>query len=247
MKNLHLKHFTLIELLVVVAIIGILASLLLPTLQKARNRGKVSLCQNNLKQLTTILLHYTDDNKGQGPEETYWGSGQAYSPKILPYFMKQTGDTTTKSKVRLKLLICPDLTGPLSDYVGVYGTNYINSSYAIAIGTGDKENTLWGWTGTFNGDRRCPIPNLKYLNKLVPEKTDGDTPFRVSTASNTPAAGDLANPNNQPVGGRTYNADNMPHGEGCNTSFLDGHVVFTPRSNMKYYVHYYAATSRIYW
>jgi len=56
------KRFTLIELLVVVAIIGILASLLLPTLGKARTRAKIAVCTSNQKQLNTIIIMYSDDN-----------------------------------------------------------------------------------------------------------------------------------------------------------------------------------------
>lgn len=54
--------FTLIELLVVVAIIGILASLLLPSLGKARKKARHTLCKNNTKQLHVGSLMYTDDN-----------------------------------------------------------------------------------------------------------------------------------------------------------------------------------------
>ena len=61
------KHFTLIEVLVVVAIIGILASLLLPTLGKARQSARKALCINNLKQNGSLIYMYTDDNDQYSP------------------------------------------------------------------------------------------------------------------------------------------------------------------------------------
>ena len=64
------KYFTLIELLVVVAIIGILSSLLLPSLGNAREKAKTAACLNNMKQLGLSFIMYADDNAGYFPITT---------------------------------------------------------------------------------------------------------------------------------------------------------------------------------
>ncbi|WDE98894.1 DUF1559 domain-containing protein [Lentisphaera profundi] len=88
-RCLH-KPFTLIELLVVIAIIGILASLLLPTLGKARKKAKNAQCVNKLKQLGVAIFIYTTDSDGHFPVNSINPTRRTWDDQLAGYDGRDT-------------------------------------------------------------------------------------------------------------------------------------------------------------
>ncbi|OGV31414.1 MAG: hypothetical protein A2020_00665 [Lentisphaerae bacterium GWF2_45_14] len=131
--------FTLMELLVVIAIIAILASMLLPTLQKVREVTKAAACLNNSKQIITSQLLYANDYDAYLPsvDSQYGAAFPKWTRAISPYLgMDNDAKWSSASNAHRNLIPmskghvfdCPaDLR---QDYDGISGGNI---SYGMHI------------------------------------------------------------------------------------------------------------------
>ncbi|MCH2209263.1 MAG: type II secretion system GspH family protein [Lentisphaerales bacterium] len=111
MKNIKntKQSFTLIELLVVIAIIGILTSILLPSLSEARLKTKRALCLSNLKQLNIAQTAYSSDNDGRLANSSFGTDWQTTTSASLHVWNKNTVDPFVETYLdgNIQAFLCP--------------------------------------------------------------------------------------------------------------------------------------------
>ena len=118
-------NFTLIELLIVIAIIAILAAMLLPALNQARERAHASQCLSNLKQIGQMQLSYAGDFRDILPAAYLLENDNANGAWAYQFGKLGYGPTLTEETTYATVYRCPK--GPLQL------TNWTKSTYGIPM------------------------------------------------------------------------------------------------------------------
>ncbi len=202
------RTFTLIELLIVIAIIAILASLLLPALNKARDRARTAQCATKMKALGNAFALYADAYAGFVPYmrdsagEWHWPSNFINDAKLL--------DSRT--------FFCPGREKPATDYY----FNYWRERTRTGIGKAESQYSEYGanlYVCVYTTSGGAPQASVRFnrIPKASQIVLSAESINGTRTQANSRVEGPYSTSN--PVLWPVHSGERL-----ANVLFVDGHV-----------------------
>lgn len=234
--------FTLVELLVVIGIIALLISILLPSLNKARETANRVKCAANLRSIGQTMLLYENDNHQAYPR-TYWnGTVATIDQTSATYAADNVGGIgnpiqntsivnnvptslfllLSQEDVTAGIFVCPSSNATPDTYGGGQSTALNRSSF-----TGVQNNLSYSYA--------CPFPTSAVVAAGFKMNATIDPTFAIAADINpgtTPAATD--NVLNYTGGANGAQNSNNHNKAGQNVLYADGHVEFQQSVNVGY-------------